>query len=105
MNEEIKSLLRKAEEAIDQPPPPPPVKAEAQVTVRENGLEALIKIRPPKNGGPELTFVELKMFLVKNGILFGIDNNVLKSLSVCFYVSVYHLLQSHIGCFQPAQYI
>jgi uncharacterized protein (DUF342 family) len=60
---------------------PPPVNAEAVLTVKDSGLEALIKIKPPKNGGLDLTYDLLKECVSKNGITFGIIDNVLQQLA------------------------
>lgn len=57
------------------------VNAEAAVTVSKDELEAYIKINPPENGGADLSFADLKILLVKNGIMFGIDNAALKNLA------------------------
>ena len=65
----------------EEPPPPPPVKAEAQVIVSADELLASIRIKPPENGGADLTFAELKIALVKNGVMFGIDNAAIKNLA------------------------
>jgi len=64
-----------------QPEAPPPVKAEAKITIQRGELEATIKIIPPENGGADLSFPELKIELVKSGVMFGVDNAVLKALA------------------------
>jgi len=60
---------------------PPPVNAEASLTVAFDGLEASIRIKPPENGGADLSYGMLKAFLTKNWIVFGIDDGVLRSLA------------------------
>jgi uncharacterized protein (DUF342 family) len=62
------------------PQAPPPVNAEAFVNIAQNGLEASIRIKPPENGGADLPFPMLKIFLAKNRVIFGVDDDVLKSL-------------------------
>jgi uncharacterized protein (DUF342 family) len=59
---------------------PPPVNAEASVNVAHNALEASIRIKPPENGGKDLSYGLLKVFLAKNRIVFGLDDGLLKSL-------------------------
>ena len=78
MSEDIKSGLQATEKST---PTPPPKKATAKITVRNNGLEAVLRLEPPQNGGDDLTFAELKIFLVQQGIIFGIDNEFLKLMS------------------------
>jgi uncharacterized protein (DUF342 family) len=63
-----------------QTPPLPPVNAEATVTIAPNGLEASIRIKPPENGGTNLSQIMLKLFLAKNRVVFGVDDELLKSL-------------------------
>lgn len=61
-------------------PPPPPVNAEAIISIINDALTATIKIIPPRNGGADLSYNDLKTFLTKKGIVYGIDENVLKTL-------------------------
>jgi hypothetical protein len=63
------------------PPPPPPVPAEAKVRITRDELEAYITLIPPRHDGPELSLAELKLALIKNGIMHGIDNNLLSTLA------------------------
>jgi len=65
---------------INTPLTPLPVNAEAIATISPNGLEASIKIKPPENGGTALSYGLLKVFLAKNRIVFGLDDNIIKSL-------------------------
>ena len=65
---------------LNTPPAPPPVNAEALLTVSFDGLEASIRIKPPENGGADLSYGLLKVFLAKNRIVFGLDDEVLQSL-------------------------
>ena len=58
----------------------PPVNAEAAISIAPNGLEASVKISPPQNGGADLNYVALKIFLAKNRIVYGINDAVLKSM-------------------------
>ena len=60
---------------------PPPVNAEAIVTVLNSGLTASLRIKPPENGGADLTYDQLKEVLAKNGIVFGIIDTVLRFLA------------------------
>jgi len=66
---------------INNTPAPPPVNAEALLTVTPDGLEASIIIKPPENDGADLSYAQLKDFLTKNRIAFGIDEALLISLS------------------------
>jgi len=63
------------------PPPPPPVNAEALLSVKPNGLEASVKIKPPQHGGADVTFANLKIFLMQKKVAYGINNDALKSLT------------------------
>ncbi|MCL2097000.1 MAG: FapA family protein [Oscillospiraceae bacterium] len=63
------------------PPPPPPVNAEGRVFISKDELEARIRITPPQNDGLDLSFAELKILLIKNGIMFGMDNEALAKLA------------------------
>jgi uncharacterized protein (DUF342 family) len=62
------------------PPVRPPVNAEAIVTIAPSGLEASVRIKPPENGGTNLSHIMLKLVLAKNRVVFGVDDEVLKSL-------------------------
>lgn len=61
-------------------PPPPPVNAEAFAAVSPDGLEASVKIKQPMNGGNALSYEMLKIFLAKNRIVFGLDEETLRLL-------------------------
>jgi uncharacterized protein (DUF342 family) len=65
---------------VNTTPSPPPVNAEAAVTVKPHALEASIRIKAPQNGGADLSYPMLKIFLAKNRVIFGIDEATLKSL-------------------------
>jgi len=58
----------------------PPINAEAMLSIAPGNLEASIKIIPPQNGGANLSYGLLKVFLAKNRIVFGLDDNVLRYL-------------------------
>lgn len=83
MDEELKNKQNNIDNAeeIQTPPPPPPVNATANISVSRDELEAYLKLTPPENGGAALSFAELKIALVKNGIMFGIDNGSLRNLA------------------------
>ena len=60
---------------------PTPVSAEPILIISNNGLVATIKIKPPKNDGADLSYDDLKEFLAKNKIVYGIDDDILHSLA------------------------
>ncbi|MDR0310225.1 MAG: FapA family protein [Acidobacteriota bacterium] len=60
---------------------PPPVNAEARLTITKDELEASIEITPPENGGADLSYESLKLFLTQKGVTFGVDDAVLRSLA------------------------
>lgn len=60
---------------------PWPVDAEAKITISKDGLEAFIELSPPRNNGSDLSYEALCARLTGEGVIFGIDNDLLKSLS------------------------
>ena len=60
---------------------PGAVDAEAKITVTSDCLEALIELSPPRNNGSDLTFDALCARLAIEGVIYGIDNDALKTLS------------------------
>ena len=60
---------------------PGAVDAEAKITISADGLEALIELSTPRNGGSDLTYEALCARLSSEGIKFGVDNEALKALS------------------------
>ena len=60
---------------------PGPVNAAAKITIAEGGFEAFIELSPPRNNGSDLSYEALCSQLTCEGITFGIDDEVLKSLS------------------------
>ena len=60
---------------------PGPVDAVAKISIPEGCLEAFIELSPPRNNGSDLSYEALCDRLKSEGITFGIDNDVLKSLS------------------------
>ena len=61
---------------------PPPIDAKATVSVKNNGLEAILKLTPPENGGIALSYETLKSSLELNGVVFGVNDTELIMLSV-----------------------
>ena len=60
--------------------PPEPINAEAFAEITPDGLEASIRISPPENGGSTLTYELLKIFLARNRIVFGLNEETLQTL-------------------------
>ena len=60
---------------------PGAVDAEAKITISSDCLEALIELTPPRNNGSDLTYEALCARLASEGVVFGIDVEVLKAFS------------------------
>ena len=58
----------------------PPVDAEAMLDIAPDGLQASIRIKAPENGGADLTYGALKVFLAKNRVVYGLDEQLLQDL-------------------------
>jgi len=60
---------------------PPPVDAEAELTISHDKMEAILKIKPPKYQGNDLSREMFEEFLTQSGVVFGIDDEVLTELT------------------------
>lgn len=58
-----------------------PVHAEATAIIAPDGLKASLKLKAPENGGNNLSYELIKIFLAKNRIVFGLDEDALRSLA------------------------
>ena len=65
----------------NEPAPPPPVDAEATMVISHDALEASVRIKAPENDGADLSYTQLKDFLAKNKVVYGIEESALVSLS------------------------
>jgi len=60
---------------------PGAVDADARITISSDRLEALIELSPPRNNGSDLSFEALSARLASEGVVYGIDNDALVTLS------------------------
>ncbi len=52
-----------------------------ELTVDKSGLTAHVQFIPPLNGGPKLTFDDMRRIITEAGVRFGLKNNLLKDLA------------------------
>ena len=58
----------------------PPVDAEAMLDIAPDGLQASIRIKAPENGGADIAYGALRVFLAKNRVIYGLDEQFLQQL-------------------------
>lgn len=69
-----------------------PVDAEIEFYISEDRLEAQIKISPPQYGGKEIEVQDINNELVRHGIIFGIDHDLIKEIANKKLYRQYHVI-------------
>ncbi len=58
-----------------------PVDCVVEVSIARNGSEAYVTVEPPINGGAEVNFGNIMEMLKKNGVVYGINEDIVKRIA------------------------